>query len=315
MKNEKEQLKAWYDSPSSIINLLILFTVIIIVLSQAFAVNNSLSAEEIFRSLLNHNILYLIGLIYFIPLKTKSGRKYFNYLNIFLIIIYFIFTVASILTMVQSFGITSLISFIINIIFLIYISHNLLKNTKIWKELKMSSSPFYEISNENYFYSIVITSVIMLAVNLIAATTFDGVVLSILSTIYNCLLARYIYLYQVHIENPDEADIFTEMDKSKELPKLKTMAKEVTNKKLNNYQILSLITFGICFVVGIIFGNIFPSCTTNGLFENTCTTTEFNFSLTVTIWFISLLVCVFFYGLGQIISLLESINRKLDKKK
>ena len=63
MKNEKEQLKAWYDSPSSIINLLILFTVIIIVLSQAFAVNNSLSAEEIFRSLLNHNILYLIGLI------------------------------------------------------------------------------------------------------------------------------------------------------------------------------------------------------------------------------------------------------------
>lgn len=317
MKEKEELKKIWYDSSHYITNLAIIFIAIIIVLSQAFAVNNGLSTADMVRNLLNHNILYLIGLVYFIPLKTKAGKKYFNYLNIFFIIIYFIFSITSVLTMIQSFGLTSLINFTINFIFLIYMSHNLLKNTRIWKELKMNSSPFYEINNENYFYALIVLSMILLAINLIESNMFDGVILSLLSTIYNCILARYIYLYQIHLEHPNESDLFKEIDQiSKELPKLKTMAKEVSNKKLNNYQLLAIITFCICFVMGIIFGNIFPSCSaTTGLFESTCSNTEFNFSLTITIWFLSFLVCVIFYGLGQMIALLQSINKNLEKKK
>ncbi len=112
-------------------------------------------------------------------------------------------------------------------------------------------------------------------------------------------------------------NMFDEIDKvSKDLPKLKTVTTEVSKHDLNNYQIVALVTFGICFCVGIIFGNLFPSCgTASSLYASGCQTTEFNFSLTVAIWFIGFLVCVFFYGLGNIISLLESINKNLTKKK
>lgn len=111
-------------------------------------------------------------------------------------------------------------------------------------------------------------------------------------------------------------DMFDEIDKiSKDLPKVKTITNEVVSHELNNYQMVALTTMGICFLLGIIFGNLFPSCgTTSGLYNATCTTMEFNFSLTIFIWFIGFLVCVFFYAIGKIISLLESINQKLGKK-
>lgn len=323
-KDKKEinnNIKEWYDDSNKISNIAIAILVIIIILSQAFAVKNNLTTRDILINLLNHNSLYLLGLIYFIPLKTKAGKKYFNYLNIFLIIVYFIFTVTSVLTIIQSFGLTSLIGLLINIVFLIYMIHNLLKDTRIWKEFKLDSSPFNEINNENYQYSIIVLVVIQLAINLIGASTFDGVVLSLLVMIYNCVLARFIYLYQIYLDtkkdkNNDE-DLFKEIHKiSKSLPKFKTVATEVTSYKLNNYQIISIVTFGICFCIGIIFGNLFPACgTTSGLYTSTCATTEFNFSLTLAIWFISFLVCVLFYGLGQIIKELQSINQKLEKKK
>ena len=112
-------------------------------------------------------------------------------------------------------------------------------------------------------------------------------------------------------------NMFDEIDKvKKKLPTLKTVTNEVTSHNLNNYQIVAVVTFGIAFCVGIIFGNLFPSCgTTSNIYSSGCATTEFNFSLTLTIWFISFLVSELFYGLGQIISLLENINKNLTKNK
>ncbi len=112
-------------------------------------------------------------------------------------------------------------------------------------------------------------------------------------------------------------NMFDEIDKvKKELPTLKKVTTEVKSHNLNNYQIVALVTFGIAFCVGIIFGNLFPACgTTSNIYSSTCSTTEFNFSLTLSIWLISFLVCVLFYGMGHIISILESIDKKLTKNK
>ena len=112
-------------------------------------------------------------------------------------------------------------------------------------------------------------------------------------------------------------NMFDEIDTvKKDLPRLKKLEAEVTSHNLNNYQLIAVITFGIAFCVGLIFGNLFPSCgTTSSIYGSACATTEFNISLALTIWFISFLVCVLFYGLGEIIALLTSINEKLGKKK
>jgi len=110
-------------------------------------------------------------------------------------------------------------------------------------------------------------------------------------------------------------DLFDQIDKEKEdLPKLKSITKEVQKQKLNGYQMIAVITFIILFIGGIILGNLFPACEASGLF-GTCTKRQFNLSLTIFFWFGSFLVCVFYYALGHMIALLSSINDKLSKKK
>lgn len=319
LKNERE----WYDNPNIITTVAITILTLIIVLSQSYAVKNNLTTNEILRNLLNHNTLYIIGLIYFIPLKTKAGKKYFNYLNLFLIIVYLIFSITSLLSIIRSFGLTSLITLGINIVFLIYMSHVFLKKTRFWKEFKLEKSPFNEIKNENYYYVQIILSIALLVINLIYSANIDGMVLSIVGMIYTIILARYIYIYQVHLENIVDKnkevsnDLFYQIDKiNMDFPKLKKIANDVTSRELNGYQAIALVIMGICFCLGIIFGNLFPSCgSTSGLYDSTCNTTEFNFSLTICIWFIGFLVCTFFYAIGHIISVLESINENLKKKK
>lgn len=110
-------------------------------------------------------------------------------------------------------------------------------------------------------------------------------------------------------------NMFDEIDKvKKKLPTIKKVTSEVTSHNLNNYQIFALVILGIAVCIGIIFGNLFPSCgTTSGLYSSKCLTTEFNLSLAMVIWFIGLLICVFYYGIGQIISLLDKINTKISK--
>lgn len=321
-KNIKDE-REWFDNPNIITTIAISLLTLIIILSQSYAVKNNLSTNDILRNLLNHNTLYIIGLIYFIPLKTKAGKKYFNYLNVFLILIYFIFSITSLLSVIRSFGITSLISFSINVVFFVYMVHVFMKNTRFWKEFKLEKSPFNEIKNESYFYMIVVLAIILLVMNLIYSENFDGVVLSLVSICYTIVLARYIYSYELHLDLSNEDrknlshDLFSEIDSlDKDLPKIKKLANEVSSHELNGYQIVALVTFGIGFCIGIIFGNLFPSCgTTSGLYTKACNTTEFNFSLTICIWFVSFLICVFFYAIGNIISLLESINTKLKSKK
>lgn len=111
-------------------------------------------------------------------------------------------------------------------------------------------------------------------------------------------------------------NMFEEIEKAKEeLPKFKTITKEASKVKLNGYQKFSLITYGVCFCIGIILGNLFPVCGSSSNFYSTCTTTEFNFSLMLFFWFITFLVCLFFFAIGHIIALLTDINDKLGKKK
>ncbi len=206
-KVERKQIEmvAWYNNPNLITTFSIIILVLIIVLSQSFAVKNAIGASNILRNLLNHNSIYVVGLLYFIPLKTKTGKKYFDFLNVFMIIIYGIFTATSILTVIQSFGLISLVTLGVNVVFLIYMIHSLLYKTRIWQEFKLQNSPLNDVQNINYFYTIIILSIIVLTVNLIQTSTIDGAILSALVTIYEILLARYIYLYKEHVEYKEKA--------------------------------------------------------------------------------------------------------------
>lgn len=205
VKRKQIEMVAWYNNPNLITTFSIIILVLIIVLSQSFAVKNAIGASNILRNLLNHNSIYVVGLLYFIPLKTKTGKKYFDFLNVFMIIIYGIFTATSILTVIQSFGLISLVTLGVNVVFLIYMIHSLLYKTRIWQEFKLQNSPLNDVQNINYFYTIIILSIIVLTVNLIQTSTIDGAILSALVTIYEILLARYIYLYKEHVEYKEKA--------------------------------------------------------------------------------------------------------------
>lgn len=322
MKKENKELR-WYDNSNIITTIAITVLALIIILSQSYAVKNNLSTNDILRNLLNHNILYIIGLMYFIPLKTKTGKKYFNYLNLFLILIYTIFSVTSVLSIIRSFGLNSLINLGINIVFLIYMIHVFMKKTRFWKEFKLDKSPFNEVKNEHYFYSQVVLAIVLLTVDLISSTNVDGVILSLVVMLYTILLARYIYIYQEylnntkHFEKMNSNDLFVQIDLlDKDLPRVKKLISDISSRELNGYQIIALVIMGLAFGVGIIFGNLFPSCGSNsGLYNQVCNTTEFNFSLTICIWFVGFLICVVFYAIGHVIALLESINENLRKRK
>lgn len=110
-------------------------------------------------------------------------------------------------------------------------------------------------------------------------------------------------------------NMFEEIEKIKEeLPKAKTISKEISRIKLNFYQIFAIFTYFIVICLGVIFGNLFPTCgTSSALYSGVCITTEFNFSLMLCIWLVGLIICMFIFAIGHIINLLEAINRKLKK--
>lgn len=113
------------------------------------------------------------------------------------------------------------------------------------------------------------------------------------------------------------ANIFEEIDKQREeLPKIEEVAKEVGKQKLNYYQMAAICIFIILFFGGIVLGNIFPACSSNGeLYSKVCTKTAFNTSLTLFTWFCSFIGCMFIYAIGEIIEQLRLINKKLSKGK
>lgn len=212
-KNEIE----WYDNPNVITNLMILMIALIVILSQSFAVNNGLGVADILSSILNHNIGYLLVCVYFVALKTKIGKQYFDFFNIFLIVLYSLTSITSLLTVLQSFGLGSLLGFGIDLMILIFLIHTVLRSTRIWKSMNLNKSPFNEISNSGYFYSILVLSITLLAVNLISTTSFDGTILTLMDTGYTILFIRYIFLYgeflnkkKISVNNDGNFDQITE---------------------------------------------------------------------------------------------------------
>lgn len=108
-------------------------------------------------------------------------------------------------------------------------------------------------------------------------------------------------------------NMFEEIEKSKaELPKANSISNKLKKLTFNFYQVFAVVIYFIIFVLGIIFGNLFPTCgSSSTLYSGVCLTTEFNFSLTLFIWFCGLILCVFIYAIGHIIQLLEFVNKKL----
>lgn len=210
-KNEIEKTNnvktEWYSNATFITNIILIIIIINIVMSQSFAVRNEVGLSSIIRSLINHNFIYVIALTYFVLLKTNIGKKNFNILNLLYIVMYLLMTITSVLTIFQSFGINSILTFCLNFIILIYMTYTFIKGTRYWTELALYKIPFDEIKNEWYFYSICVLSGMILFVSLVGAINIDGVVLSFLDTIYIILFGRYIYLYKDYEDSKEHLEL------------------------------------------------------------------------------------------------------------
>jgi len=228
MKKENNKKIEWYDSGNIITNLIIGIIILIIVFSQSFAIKGELSLT-LFGSIINHNTVYLLSLVYFIFLKTHFGKKYFNYLNVFLIFVYFIVTVTSFLTVVQSFSLNTVLTFIINFVFEIYLIHTMLRDTRFWKEFRLDHSPFNELNNEWYFNAILVLAIFLLVVNLISTVIVRGIMISILDTLYILLLGRYIYLYCEYL-NYNKKDVNNSGNFDEIRENLRNTVEETTDK-------------------------------------------------------------------------------------
>ena len=88
-----------------------------------------------------------------------------------------------------------------NLVILFYITYTFTKETKFYKDLKLESIPFDEVTHEWYFYTICILSVILLVSDLIIVENLQSIVLALLNTVYVILFSRYVYLYNCYLEN------------------------------------------------------------------------------------------------------------------
>lgn len=211
----------WYDNANTITSMIIGTIILIIIFSQSYALGRN-GSLELFTSIINHNSIYLFILIYFVIIKFYFGKRYFNYLSVFIIFIYFITTTTSFLTLIQAFSLNSTLDFLLNILLLVYLLHTLMRDTRVWREFYLSKSPFNELPNDFMFLSIIVVSIILLAVNLISTIVVSGVVISILDTVYVILLSRYIYLYRKFLDKKK-----IDMGDTMNLEDLKKTIKEV----------------------------------------------------------------------------------------
>ena len=176
MKKEDNNVVKWYDNAGV----------------QSFAVvsNNSF---RIFSSVINHNTSYLLILIYFVAIKTRFGKRLFNYFNVFLIFIYLLLSITSFLTIIQSFSFNTSFIFLENIVLLVYLFHTMFRDTKIWKEFNLGDSPFNEVPNDYYFNIILTLVTFTLIINLISTVVISGLVVSIFDAIYVVLFKKKCY--------------------------------------------------------------------------------------------------------------------------
>ena len=196
----KENKKVWYNNPDILTTIILITAIVIIVISQAIAVNSNLSASAMIRNLFNHNLTYIAGIIYFPLLKTSVGRKNFSLINVIYILLYIMVTIASIFTIFQSFGLSAIIGLVLNVIVLCYMIYTFLPETRLWKDLKLNKLPLTEIRNDWFFYIVCVMSGALLLVNLIDVANFSGVVITIFDMAYMILFGRYIFLYKGYID-------------------------------------------------------------------------------------------------------------------
>ncbi|MEG0994947.1 MAG: hypothetical protein RSE91_03160 [Bacilli bacterium] len=198
---EKEKMeKEWYDDPDIITTLLIGCLILLLIISQGYAIRHQLSLGTIMRTLLNNNITYVIYLVYLIVLKTKRGKKSFTGLNFFMACLYFIIVVGSFLNMTSAFNLEAIVSFASSFLLLSYFTYSFLEHTNLYKSLSFDKIPFSKISNDWYFGSFAFLQCILFVLGIMNVAQFDRVVLLLLDTIFNIGFVRYIYLYQNYKE-------------------------------------------------------------------------------------------------------------------
>ena len=220
----KNNEKDFFDSPSMVTFILIGLLVVLIILSQSFAIQSHMEAGDIFRSIINHNSIYLVSLIYFILIRVKFGKKYFDYLNLIMFTFYLLTTFASLFTIFQSFGFSSILTLAFNVLITLYFGYSFFTSTVIGKDLKLSDSPLAEINNGQYYYLLIGIIAISLIVSLVSVNSFEDVVVYLLEAIYQFMFVRYIYLYKEYIERK-------ELEASKEKMKKEEKTEEVKEDK------------------------------------------------------------------------------------
>ena len=220
----KSSEKDFFDSPSMITYILIGLLVVLIILSQSFAIQSHMEAGDIFRSIINHNSIYLVSLIYFILIRVKFGKKYFDYLNVVMFVFYLLTTFASLFTIFQSFGFDSILNLAFNVLITLYFGYSFFTSTVIGKDLKLSDSPLAEINNGQYYYLLIGIIAISLIVSLVSVNSFEDVVVHLLEAIYKFMFVRYVYLYKEYIERK-------ELEASKEKMKKEEKTEEVKEDK------------------------------------------------------------------------------------
>ena len=220
----KNNEKDFFDSPSMITYILIGLLVVLIILSQSFAIQSHMEAGDIFRSIINHNSIYLVSLIYFILIRVKFGKKYFDYLNVIMFIFYLLTTFASLFTIFQSFGFDSILNLAFNVLITLYFGYSFFTSTVIGKDLRLSDSPLAEINNGQYYYLLIGIIAISLIVSLVSVNSFEDVVVHLLEAIYKFMFVRYVYLYKEYIERK-------ELEASKEKMKKEEKTEEVKEDK------------------------------------------------------------------------------------
>lgn len=238
MKKQEKNIE-WYNNPNFIIWLVIGIISLIILSSQSFTSIGNVSPIKMVQNILNHNITYMIVLVYFISLKTKFGKKYFDYSNILMILFFTITFVTSILTIFQSFSLVSILTLFNNFLILIYFFHTFLRGTRFWREFKLNKSPFNELSNDWYFNAIMVVEITLYAVSLISMTTVDGTFLATFDCIYIILLTRYVYLYGEYLnlikKNSNNCGNFDEY--REKILDVKEEIVEKTDKLINEFDL------------------------------------------------------------------------------
>lgn len=238
MKKQEKNIE-WYNNPNFIIWLVIGIISLIILSSQSFTSIGNVSPIKMVQNILNHNITYMIVLVYFISLKTKFGKKYFDYSNILMILFFTITFITSILTIFQSFSLVSILTLFNNFLILIYFFHTFLRGTRFWREFKLNKSPFNELTNDWYFNAIMVVEITLYAVSLISMTTVDGTFLATFDCIYIILLTRYVYLYGEYLnlikKNSNNCGNFDEY--REKILDVKEEIVEKTDKLINEFDL------------------------------------------------------------------------------